>query len=49
MVAAVTEIDTVHHIHVTYIRHGELLIQSDLNFVYHSNTEGQHSHKHSHL
>lgn len=33
----------------TYVRHGEFLVQSNLYFIHHSNTEGEHPHKHGHL
>lgn len=33
----------------SYIRHGEFLVQAYLNFIHHSNTEGEHSHEHGHL
>lgn len=33
----------------SYIRHGEFLIQAYLNFIHHSDTEGEHPHKHGHL
>jgi len=33
----------------TYIRHGEFLVQSNIHFIHHGNTEGEYSHKNCHL